>query len=173
MKVLTRFVIPLAAVALFVTAAAAQGNSRTVKPVEKPKVKVVKEGVGFDGIQVGVSTAADVIKKFGKNYRLVKHKKYSAQMVYPGGISFYYCQSDKKKEIFDIELRAPFRAKTSKGIVLSESTVEDVKKKYGRSNDGLEYRGVGFFYAKYRGRNVVTVIDIVENSGIRQCKEAK
>lgn len=136
-------------------------------------LKVVKEGVGFDGIVVGKSTRADIIKKYGKNFKTKDYGKYSTQMIYPGGMSFYYCQSDKRQQIFDIELRAPFKAKTSKGIVLSQSTLADVYKIYGKSKDGLEYRGVSFFYAKYRGKNVVTVIDIVENGGIRQCKEAK
>lgn len=136
-------------------------------------LKVVKEGVGFDGITVGRSTRADVIKKYGKNYKTKNFGKYSTQLIYPGGISFYYCQSDKRQQIFDIELRAPFKAKTSKGIVLSQSTLQDIYRIYGKSKDGLEYRGVSFFYAKSRGKNVVTVIDIVENSGIRQCKENK
>lgn len=141
---------------------------------KNPKgIKVVKEGVGFDGIVVGKSTRADVIKKYGKNYKIKDYGKYSTQIIYPGGVSFYYCQADKRQQIFDIELRAPFKAKTSKGIILSQSTLEDIRRIYGKSKDGLEYRGVSFFYAKVRGKNVVTVIDIVENGGIRQCKENK
>jgi hypothetical protein len=142
-------------------------------------VKVVKEGSGFDGIVVGRSTRADVIKKFGKNYKTKNFGKYSTQLIYPGGMSFYYCQSDKRQQIFDIELRAPFKAKTGKGITLSQSTLQDIYRIYGKKplqSNGLpdlEYRGVSFFYDKYRGKNVVTVIDIVENSGIRQCKESK
>lgn len=140
----------------------------------KDKVKVVKEGIGFDGITVGKSTQADVIKKFGKNYKLKTHKKYSYQMIYPNGISFYICQTDKRKQIFDIEIRVPFEARTSKGITLGKSTLEDIYKIYGRNRDGgLQYRGVNFFYANYKGKKVVTVIDIVENSGIRQCEENK
>ena len=136
------------------------------------KIKVVKEGVGFDGITVGKSTQADVIKKFGKNYKLKTHKKYSYQMIYPNGVSFYICQTDKRKQIFDIELRSPFEAKTGKGIILGKSTLEDVYKIYGKNRDGgLQYRGVNFYYANYKGKKVVTVIDIVENSGIRQCEE--
>ena len=137
------------------------------------KAKVVKEGVGFDGIVVGKSTMADVTKKFGKNYQLKTHKKYSYQMIYPNGVSFYVCQSDKRKQIFDIEIRAPFEAKTSKGIELGKSTLEDIYRIYGKrkKEDGLQYRGVSFFYVKSRGKNIVTVIDIVENSGIRQCEE--
>jgi hypothetical protein len=145
-------------------------EAQSTKPTNK--VKIVREGVGFDGIVVGKSTMADVIKKLGKDYKLKTHKKYSYQLVYPNGVSFYVCQADKRKQIFDIELRAPFEAKTSKGITLGQSTLEDIYKIYGRQKEGgLQYRGVSFFYVKSRGKNTVTVIDIVENSGIRQCEE--
>jgi hypothetical protein len=142
------------------------------KPVEQ--YKVAREGVGIEGITVGKSTMADVVKKFGKNYKWTAHKKYSYSMAYPQiGLTFYMCQADKKREIFDIEIRQPFRAKTSRGIILGKSTVEDIYKIYGKSKDGLEYRGVSFFYASAGGRKTVTVIDIVENTGIRQCQENK
>jgi hypothetical protein len=139
----------------------------------KQKVKVVREGVGFDGIVVGRSTENDVIRKFGKDFKLKKHKKYSAQMIYPNGMSFYYCQSDKRRQIFDIELRAPFEARTSRGITIGKSTLEDIYRIYGKKKpeEGLQYRGVSFYYKKSKGKNIVTVIDIVENSGIRQCDE--
>lgn len=152
-------------------------EAQTKKPKaakETENYKIAREGVGIEGITVGRSTAADVIKKFGKNYVKKTYGKYSFSINYPKiGLAFYYCQTDKKQEIFDIEIRAPYRAKTSKGIILSKSTLEDIYRIYGRSNDGLEYRGVNFFYAKVGGKNIVTVIDIVENGGIRQCKEAK
>jgi hypothetical protein len=147
------------------------GEAQSIKQANK--IKVVREGVGFDGIRVGKSTMADVAKKFGKDYKLKAHKKYSYQMVYPNGVSFYFCQADKRKQIFDIELRAPFVARTSKGIELGVSTLEDIYKIYGKrkKDEGLQYPGVSFFYVKSRGKNIVTVIDIVENSGIRQCEE--
>ncbi len=143
------------------------------KQTEQTKnLKIVKEGVGIDGVKIGKSTMVDVVKKYGKDYKWVTNKKYSYQMTYAKlGLAFYICQSDKNKEIFDIEIRAPFQAKTSKGVVLGKSTLEDIYKIYGKSKDGLEYRGVNFFYANFKGKKVVTVIDIVENSGIRQCKE--
>ena len=140
----------------------------------RQNIKIVREGVGFDGIVVGRSTDSDVIKKFGKNFKLKKHRKYSYQMIYPNGASFYYCQSDRRKQIFDIELRAPFEGKTSRGITLGKSTLEDIQKIYGKNRDGgLQYRGVSFYYKKSKGKNIVTVIDIVENRGIRQCDEMK
>lgn len=161
---------------VFIGLAEAQNKRKTTKPTTKKAetYKTVREGVGVDGIRVGSSTAADVIKKFGKNYVKKTWGKYSFSLAYPKlGMAFYYCQTDKTQEIFDIELRAPYKAKTSKGIILSKSTVDEVYKLYGKSKDGLEYRGVSFFYATYKGKKTVTVIDIVESGGIRQCKEAK
>lgn len=138
---------------------------------KQPDYKIAKEGIGVEGIKVGVSTKRDVEKKFGKNYKWVKNKTYSFQMKYKNGLSFYICQSDKKQEIFDIEMRAPYKVKTSKGIILRESTLEDIEKKYGKAKEGLRYRGVEFYYNKIRGKNIVTVIDIVESKGLRQCDE--
>ena len=177
------FSIVLAAVfaAMLAFPADAQQKKDTKKVKENAKekqtettknLKVIKEGVGIEGLKIGKSTMADVAKKFGKDYKWVVNKKYSYQMTYAKlGLAFYMCQTDKNKEIFDIEIRAPFQAKTSKGVILSKSSLDDVYKIYGKSKDGLEYRGVSFFYANYKGKKTVTVIDVVENSGIRQCKE--
>lgn len=145
-------------------------KTQTNKSQQKDEYKVAKEGVGIEGIIVGKSTMQDVIKKFGRDYKWIAHKKYSYQMAYPNGLSFYICQSDKKREIFDIEIKPPYKAKTSRGIILGVSTVEDVYRIYGRSSSGLEYRGVNFYYTNRGGRKVITTIDIVENSGLRQCK---
>lgn len=175
------FVVVLAALIgcfSMVLTAAAQSTKQTNKvnaqnAKQTNNVKIVREGVGFDSIRVGRSTEADIIKKFGKNYKIKNFKKYSYQMIYPGGYSFYICQADKRKQIFDIELRAPFEAKTSKGITLGKSTLDDIYKLYGKNADGsLQYKGVSFYYVNRKGKKIVSVIDIVESSGIRQC-EAK
>lgn len=159
---------------LVVSAEAQSKIKDKTKEKTSDKVKVAKEGVGIDGIRVGKSTSADVIKKYGKSYQTKKYGKYSQAVIYPKfGLAFYSCQADKKNEVFDIEMRAPFQVKTAKGIVLGKSTLEDIQKIYGKKKDGLEYKGVSFFYANYKGKKTVTVIDIVENSGIRQCKEVQ
>ena len=137
----------------------------------KTNYKIAKEGVGIEGITVGRSTKRDVEKKFGKNYKLVKNGKYSFQMTYRNGLSFYMCQTDKRQEIFTVEMRSPFLVKTSKGIILRQSTLEDIEKVYGKAKEGLRYRGVEFYYSKIKGKKIVTVIDIVEPAGLRQCKE--
>jgi hypothetical protein len=144
------------------------------KKTNTDKLKIIREGVGIEGIVVGRSTMDDVVRKFGKDYKLVNHKKYSSQLRYGNlGLSFYYCYADKRKVIFVIETKSPYKGKTSKGIILRESTVEDIEKKYGRSKSGLEYRGINFYYNKIKGKKIVTGIDIVENSGIRQCPDNK
>ena len=153
-------------------------QNKTTKSKETKDTKetynIVKEGKGMNDITVGKSTMNDVIKKFGKDYKWVVNKKYSYQMTYPkSNLSFYICQSDKKKEIFLIEIKRPYKAKTSRGIILGKSDVKDIQKYYGKSKSGLEYRGVSFYYNNVDGKEVVTEIDITENSGIRQCKTNK
>ncbi len=151
-------------------------GSLSFSPAQQSKsyaLTIVKEGVGFDGLRVGRTTKSDVIRKFGKGFRFIRNGKYSYQMKYKNGLSFFYCQSDKVQQIFDIEIRAPFKAKTSKGITLSRSTVSDVRRIYGKAKKGLRYRGIEFYYAEYRGKNVISVIDVVESKGLRQCKQNK
>lgn len=160
----------------FLIVSDANAQSKKPMPTPKPaeKLKVAREGVGIEGLRVGSSTMADVVKKFGKNYKTRKYGKYSTAISYPKfGLAFYMCQTDAKKQIFDIEMRAPYKVKTGKGVILGKSTLQDIEKIYGKSKDGLEYRGVSFFYANFKGKKTVTVIDIVENSGIRQCSENK
>ena len=139
------------------------------KPAKRNFVKIATAGVGYDGLRIGKSTRADVIRKYGRNFVTKKHGRYSAQMIYRGGVSFYYCQKDKLQQIFDIELRSPALVKTRKGIVLGTSTVSEAKRKYGKPITGLQFRGIEFYYATYRGRKVISVIDIVEKKGMRDC----
>jgi hypothetical protein len=134
-------------------------------------VPVIKEGAGVEGIRVGKSSMDDVIKKFGKGYIWEANKKYSYQMNYPEqGLAFYMCQSDKRKQIFLIEIKGPYKAKTSRGVILGKSTKEETEKIYGKPRDGFEYRGVSFYYNKIGKRNIISEIDVTETSGLRQCK---
>lgn len=144
-------------------------NAQTAKPL-----KIIKEGVGIDGLVVGKSTSADVIKKYGKVYRWEVNKKYSYQMTYAElGLSFYMCQNDKREEIFLIEIKSPFRGKTSKGVTIARSTKEETEKIYGKPTEGFQYPGIHFYYNKYGNRNLITEIDILEKSGMRQCDAKK
>ncbi len=156
-------------VAAIVLVAFGSVNAQASKPL-----KVIREGVGIDGIVVGRSTSADVIKKYGKVYRWEINKKYSYQMTYSElGLSFYLCQNDKREEIFLIEIKSPFKGKTSKGVTLARSTKEETEKIYGKPKEGFQYPGIHFYYNKYGNRNLITEIDIVEKTGLRQCDAKK
>lgn len=146
-------------------ALAVSSSAQTAKPLN-----VIKEGVGIEGIKVGKSTSKDVLKKFGSRPRRELNKKYSGQLTYDRlGLSFYYCQSDKKETIFLIEIKAPYKGKTSKGVILGQSTKEETEKIYGKPRNGFEYKGVNFYYNRYGRRNVISEIDVVESKGLRQC----
>lgn len=155
-----------------INSAVAQSKKSSAKSTET--YNIIKEGKGMSGITIGKTSMDDVIKKFGKEYKWIVNKKYSFQMnYYKLGLAFYICQADKRKQIFVLEIKAPYKAKTSKGIILGKSTLEDVHKKYGKLKSGTEYRGVSFYYNNVRGEKIITEIDITENSGIRQCKTGK
>ena len=142
--------------------------------VEAQKLNVINEGVGIEGIVVGKSTMDDVIKKFGKDYNWITNKKYSYKMTYAKlGLSFYICQADRRKEIFVIEIKPPYRAKTSRNVILGKSTFEEIEKIYGKLKEGLEYRGINFYYRRVGNKRVVSAIDVTENSGVRQCAKNK
>lgn len=152
----------------------ALAQSKESKSASAENYNLVREGKGMSGITIGKSTMDDVINKFGKEYKWIENKKYSYQMnYYKLGLAFYICQSDKKKQIFVIEIKSPYKAKTSKGIILGKSTLEDVQKKYGKLDSGTEYRGVSFYYNRIGGKKIISEIDITESTGIRQCKVSK
>jgi hypothetical protein len=112
----------------------------------------VVEGDHFEGVVIGKSTMNEVRAAYGEDYELVKHRDYSFEMLYKNlGLSFYSCQRDPQNEIFTVEIKAPFRATTSKGVVLGESTLADVFRIYGKASEtsaGFEYEGVSFFFLK-------------------------
>lgn len=150
------------------------GNRPLPLPTVPSGIRPIKDGVGVEGIVVGRSTSADVVKRFGNVYKWEVNKRYSYQMTYPTlGLSFYFCQTDKTEEIFLIEIKSPYKGKTLKGITLGKSTKEDTIKAYGQPSDGFEYPGIHFYYNRYGNRNLITEIDIVERSGLRQCTERK
>lgn len=142
----------------------------SVRPTPVPKGVVVTEGVGIPGATVGRSSAQDIIKRFGTGYRKEVNKKYSYQLTYDRlGLSFYYCQADKKEKIFLIEIKQPFRARTRRGVTLGVSTKEETQKIYGKPREGFQYPGINFYYNRYGSRTVISEIDVLERGGIRQC----
>lgn len=111
---------------------------------------LVVEGERMDGIRIGKSNSEDVIRAYGDNFKLLDHNSYSYEMLYRDlGLSFYYCQNDPNREIFVVEIEAPARARTAKGIVLGESTMADVREAYGdwdETSAGFEYEDAGIYF---------------------------
>jgi len=112
----------------------------------------VVEGESLGSIKIGKSTAADVETAYGSNYKLVNHNKYSFEMIYKElGLSFYYCQADPNKEIFVVEMEAPFKAVTKSGIILGESTFADISRVYsgGKTTySDADFDGIYFYAAE-------------------------
>lgn len=95
--------------------------------------EAITEGVGIGGIIVGISTMSDVIATYGEGFKLVEHNKYSYEAKYNKlGLSFYYCYRDEEKRIFSIKIKPPSTGMTSKGIIVGESTLQDVFDLYGK-----------------------------------------
>lgn len=56
---------------------------------------------------------------------------------------------------------------------IRKSTKEETEKLYGKPKDGFEYPGINFYYNRYGNRNLITEIDVLEKSGMRQCDAKK
>lgn len=116
-----------------------------------------EEGVGIAGVTVDKSTLSDVTVTYGEDYKLIEHNKYTYEAKYSNGLSFWYCYADTNKKIVGLSVTPPYTGITSKGIVVGESTVEDVFRIYGESDPtstnakdtlGFRYNGV-HFHIKY------------------------
>ena len=93
----------------------------------------ITDGFGVNGIIVGRSTMSDVVSRYGEDFELVEHNKYSYEAKYMGmGLSFFYCYTDEEKKIFSIKIKPPFHGITSRGIIVGESTLQDVFDLYGK-----------------------------------------
>ena len=99
----------------------------------EPRAVYATAGLGIEGIAVGYSTKKSVFSKFGDDFSLIEHEKYSYEMRYNTGMSFWYRYDDHEQKIFSIQLRPESHAFTSRGIVVGRSTLQDVFDAYGKS----------------------------------------
>jgi hypothetical protein len=133
------------------------GEAASISNTGSPQSEVIIEGLGVGGIIVGNSRMSDVVLAYGEGFKLVQHNKYSYEAKYNDlGLSFYYCYSDEEKKIFTIKIKPPFHGSTNKGIIVGESTLQDVFDLYGKvkpyTTTALEtwafkYEGVEFHIA--------------------------
>jgi hypothetical protein len=93
-------------------------------------VIVPTKGIEGSGVVLDSTNISDVIKIYGNNYlkselSLVTYYRYGKL-----GLTFQIDPYDKNQIIRSIFIEIPFQAKTTNGIVLNESTMNDVYKLY-------------------------------------------
>ena len=119
------------ALTLILTGAAA---SSPQQQQVRPHALYAAAGIGVEGITVGHSTKSSVATKYGDQYDLVEHNKYSYEMNYGEyGLSFWYRYSDPEQKIFAIAVKPNSHGFTSRGIVVGRSTLKDVLDAYGKT----------------------------------------
>ena len=111
----------------------------------------IEAGVGIAGVTIGKSSMSDVVAMYGDNFKLIEHNEYSDEIRYAElGLSFWYCHNDPDKRIFCIEVKSPCYGVTSKGVIMGESTAEDVFRLYGEPDEHYggkyTYKGIQFYY---------------------------
>ena len=95
---------------------------------------LIIDGIGYGNFKLDNLKLSEVVKKLGDNYQEIKHGSYSIEIDYEEiGVSFLYYQgySEGDKTIFGINFKAPFKGQTIKGIVLNQTTMQDVVEAYG------------------------------------------
>jgi hypothetical protein len=149
--------------------------------VQQPPQLLVP-GKGIEGyVTVGATTSTEVKTKFGEGYKEVNHYSevngakslYSIERRYARqGVAFYFKPGNDT--VFCVKVKAPYSAKTDKGIVLGNSTMQQVRDAYGTAEfyaDGanmfLEYPGIKFYTPTASTEEVVlkqkvTIISITE-----------
>lgn len=120
----------------------------TTKPYQELRKSeiTVSPGVGFLDFKVGETDIYEVQERLGKKYEEIVHNVYSIEIKYKKlGLSFYYKYADSTKTIFAISCYSPFKAVTTDGIKLYNSTMLDVKELHGEldwfTSDGSNYWG--------------------------------
>lgn len=123
-------------------------------------------GVGIENyVTLGVSTKNEVKIKYGNDFTVKSNYSTAAgvktlvsdEMNYKKqGITFFF--HPESDTVFALHVQSPFKAKTSKNIVLGESTLQDVENAYGKkdifASDNLmfeEYPGIRFYVLGGKG----------------------
>jgi hypothetical protein len=87
---------------------------------------------GIDGVSIVIDSSkiSDVIGIYGTDYTLSEKTLITNYCYEKIGLTFQIDPYDKNQIVRSISVQSPFKAKTEKGIVLNESTMEDVWNAY-------------------------------------------
>lgn len=132
-------------------------GTRALAQQVRPQSVYVAAGQGVEGITVGYSTKSSVVAKYGNEFDLIEHNKYSYEINYGDyGLSFWYRYGDQQEKIFAIAVKPKSHGFTGRGIVVGRSTLKDVFDVYGKRKLSttsaeetwfVEYGGIAFHVA--------------------------
>jgi hypothetical protein len=121
------------------------------KVVKKEIKDSIPDSYNIGGKYLNNLTFDGVVKKFGNDYELIDHNQYSWEIKYKElGLSFYYKYNDNRKKIISIHITSPYMLKTNAGIVLNQSTMQDVYNFYGKIS-WLASRGSDYWWSEHAG----------------------
>lgn len=142
------------------------------------QVHILIPSKGIEGVPVVVDTTtiADVIKFYGDNYSKQENTLITSYKYETIGLTFQISSYDKNQIIRSIIVEAPFQAKTKNGIILNESTMNDVWSLYNgkgcftsENNAYHVQNGISFFIKRdideqgYNPNEKIYKIDINNN----------
>lgn len=139
--------------ASFLVAKEKQSKISTINKDDADTI-LLKEGVGVKDIIIDKSRLDDVIKTFGKKYKVIKHLEYSNEIYYAQEcLSFSYKQNDKDKTIFNISAKLPCEQTvvTTRGIYLGLSNLQEVIRIYGGPPEVLTTTATETWFYEYPG----------------------
>lgn len=107
---------------------------------------ILTPGIGYDSVKIGETTLKDIVNIYGKDFKTdtfyttiysdetelipMATEIYSIEISYDSiGVGFYF--HPKQEAISSISVYAPFKAKTKEGIILNQSTFNDIVNIYG------------------------------------------
>lgn len=142
--------------ALFVSFVVAQNTQPKLSTITNADANTIllTEGVGVKDIVIDKSRLDDVVRTYGRKYKIIKHLEYSDEIYYEQEcLSFTYMQNDKDKTIFNITAKLPCKKNvvTTRGIYLGISNLREVIRIYGGPPEVLTTSATETWFYEYPG----------------------
>ncbi|UPY79412.1 hypothetical protein FH581_011405 [Leptospira weilii] len=117
-------------------------NAQEEKNSEKRKqpsalnssIVTIKDGVGILDLVIDRNEFSEVESKFGNQY-VRNHFNFKYLEIHYESLGLSFIFDHHSEEIHEIRIQPPFRAITSKGIVLGKSTLQEAMDIYGKAAD--------------------------------------
>ena len=116
------------------------------------KLYIIEPKVGLTSYPIDKTTLPEIIADFGNNYEqyennFIRVSKEGHPDLYEIkyktlGISFYFFNNDSTQKIKAVKFYKPFKVKTKSNIILNESNIRDVIKRYEKSRMLISGNGI-------------------------------